>query len=177
MVSTAAAERFLGAPFLADVDPALRRALLALLAEERAPARTVLLAQGQPNDHLSFLIEGSIAIERTFPEGTKETLTTLPAPAVFGTTSFFRPTAPSVSVLATTDVWFLTLYHPAHEQLRRENPRAAEALALAAVRVLADRFDVLDKRVSDYLAQHGDDQPRATEWSNFRARLFEEPHI
>ncbi len=54
---------------------------------------------------------------------------------------------------------------------------AAEVLALATVRVLAERFDVLDKRVSDYLARHDDDQPKATEWSSFRARLFEEPHI
>jgi hypothetical protein len=76
-----------------------------------------------------------------------------------------------------TDIWSLTLYHPAHEQLRLENPRAAEALALAAVRVLAERFDLLDKRVSDYLAGHGDDPPRASEWSSFRARIFEEPHI
>ena len=177
MVSTAAAERFLSAPFLAGVNPALRSALLALLSEERAAARTVLLAQGQPNDHLSFLIEGAVTIERVFPEGQKETVTTLSAPAVFGTTSFFRPTSPSVSVIATTDIWSLTLYHPAHEQLRRENPRAAEALALAAVRVLAERFDVLDKRVSEYLAGQGDDPPKATEWSSFRARLFEEPHI
>ena len=177
MVSTDGAERFLGAPFLAGVEPDLRRALLALLSEERATARTVLLAQGQPNDHLSFLIEGSITIERTFPEGQKETVATLSAPAVFGTTSFFRPTAPSVSVVATTDIWTLTLHHPAHERLRVENPRAAEALALAAVRVLAERFDVLDRRVSEYLAGHGEDPPKATEWSSFRARLFEEPHI
>ncbi len=177
MVSTDAAERFLDAPFLAGVDPALRRAVLELLSEERAEARTVLLAQGQPNHHLSFLIEGSITIERTFPEGQKETVATMSAPAVFGTTSFFRPTAPSVSVIATTDVWSLTLYHPAYEQLRLENPRAAEALALAAVRVLAERFDVLDKRVSDYLARRDDDPPKANEWSSFRARLFEEPHI
>jgi CRP/FNR family transcriptional regulator, cyclic AMP receptor protein len=177
MVSTDAAERFLGAPFLAGVDPALRRAVLAVLSEERAAERTILLAQGQPNDHLSFLIEGEIRIERVFPEGQKETVATMSAPAVFGTTSFFRPTAPSVSVIATTDVWSLTLYHPGHEQLRLDNPRAAEALALAAVRVLAERFDMLDKRVSDYLAGHGEDPPRATEWSSFRARLFEEPHI
>jgi len=177
MVSTDAAERFLGASFLAGVDHDLRRALLAHLSEERASAGTVLLAQGQTNDHLSFLIEGTIVIERVFPEGHKETLTTLSAPAVFGTTSFFRPTSPSVSVIATTDIWSLTLYHPAHEQLRLENPRAAEALALAAVRVLAERFDLLDKRVSDYLAGHGEDPPRATEWSSFRARIFEEPHI
>src|SRR4051812_43938665 len=100
MVSTDAAERFLGASFLAGVDPSLRMALLAHLSEERASARTVLLAQGQPNDHLSFLIQGSVTIERIFPEGQKETVATMSAPAVFGTTSFFRPTAPSVSVIA-----------------------------------------------------------------------------
>ena len=67
--------------------------------------------------------------------------------------------------------------HPAHERLRRTNPRAAEALALAVVRVLAERFDLLDKRVSDGLVQHADDQPKVTEWSGFRARLFEEPNM
>jgi hypothetical protein len=63
--------------------------------------------------------------------------------------------------------------HPGHDRLRLENLKAAEELALAAVRVLAERFDMLDKRISDYMAQHPDGHPRATEWSNFRARLFE----
>ena len=54
----------------------------------------------------------------------------------------------------------------------RDNPRAAEALALAAVRTLAERFELLDKRLSDTLASHSDDHPKVTEWSGFRARIW-----
>ncbi|AGA31313.1 Crp/Fnr family transcriptional regulator [Singulisphaera acidiphila] len=177
MVKADVAEQFLAAPLLVDVDLDARQALLAMLEESHATAGAILLEQGEPNDHLSFLIEGSVVIERSLPGGRKETLAQLTAPAVFGTTSFFRPTPPTIAVRASTDVCILTMGHPAHEKLRRDDPRTAEALALAVVRVLAERFDLLDKRVSDFLAQHADDQPKTTEWSGFRARLFEEPKI
>jgi CRP/FNR family transcriptional regulator, cyclic AMP receptor protein len=177
MVSTAAAERFLAAPWLSEVDPASRRAILSVLAEERAPADATLLVQGQANDHISFLIEGSVTVLRTFLDGRVEIVATLVAPSVFGETSFFRPTPPIVSVRANSPVWLLTLDHPSHERLRLENLKAAEELSLAAVRVLAERFDMLDKRISDYMAQHPDGHPRATEWAKFRARLFEDSTI
>lgn len=177
MVKADVAEQFLAAPLLVDVDPDARQALLAMLEESHAPAGAVLLEQGEPNDHLSFLITGTAVIERVFPGKRKEILAQLNAPAVFGTTSFFRPTPPTITVRAATDVCVLTMSHPAHEKLRQRDPRTAEALAVAVVRVLAERFDMLDKRVSDFLAQHADDQPKTTEWSGFRARLFEDPNI
>jgi CRP/FNR family transcriptional regulator, cyclic AMP receptor protein len=172
MVQADAAERFLAEPLLADVDAESRREVLACLSEGRARAGSTLLEQGRPNDRLSFLVEGSATVERSWPGGRKEVLAHLSAPGVFGTTSFFRPNPPTVTVRATTDVRLLTLDHPAHERLRREHPRAAEALALATVRVLCERFDLLDQRVSDSLARHAADHPRDTEWSGFRARLF-----
>ncbi len=171
MVEAEAAERFLSAPMLAEIDPKSRRAVLDALREERAKAGSMLLAQGQPNDHLSFLIEGSATIERKRPEGRIETLAALSSPSVFGTTSFFCPASPTFTVRAVTDVRLLTLYHPAHEHLRRENPTAAEALAAAAVRILSERFNELDRAFSDYMTRH----PEVTEWAGFRARLFEEP--
>jgi len=177
MVTPAAAERFLSAPLLAEVDKASRLAVLNVLAERRCPAGAILLEQGQPNDHISFLIEGSASITRVYPEGHAETVATLSAPSVFGETSFFRPVAPIVAVRSTTPVWLLTLDHPAHDRLRIEAPRAAEELALAAVRVLAERFDMLDKRVSDYLSQHPEGPAKANEWARFRARLFEESNL
>ena len=177
MVKADVAEQFLAAPLLVDVDLDARRALLAMLEEGHAPAGAILLEQGEPNDRLSFLIAGSAVIERSHPGGRKETLAHLNAPAVFGTTSFFRPTPPTITVRASTDVCILTMGHPAHDKLRQEDPRTAEALALAVVRILAERFDLLDKRVSDFLAQHAGDQPKTTEWSGFRSRLFEEPAI
>jgi CRP-like cAMP-binding protein len=177
MVDGDAAERFLSAPLWADVDRESRHAVLEAMEESRAKAGTTLMAQGQPNDRLSFLIEGSAVIERTYPEGRKEVLTNLSATAAFGTTSFFRPNPPLVSVRATSDVRLLTLSHPQHDRLRRTNPKAAEAVALVILRVLSERFDMLDQRVSDFLAQHTDDPPKVNEWSDFRNRLFDEPNI
>jgi CRP-like cAMP-binding protein len=177
MVSTDAAERFLAAPWLADLDPASRLAVLNVLGEDRAPAGTVLLEQGHENDHISFLIEGTVSITRSYPDGRVETVATLNAPSVFGETSFFRTTPPIATVRTTTPVWLLTLDHPGHELLRRADPKAAEQLAVAAVRVLAERFDQLDRRISEYIAARPEGHPKSTEWANFRARLFEESNI
>jgi CRP-like cAMP-binding protein len=173
-----AARRFMEAPWLAEVEREPKQSLLGALSEERAAAGAVLLSQGQPNDHLSFLIDGSVELERKFSNGRREVITTLTAPAVFGTTSFFQPKPPTVTARAKSDVWLLTLYHPAHDALRREHPRAAEALALAVVRTLSERFDLVDKLFTEYIVNHPD-VPASTmsEWSRFRARLFEEHNI
>ena len=178
MIQEEAAARFMSAPWLAEVDREAKLAVLNALDEQKTRAGSTLLAQGQPNDHLSFLIEGTVELERTFPGGRTEILTTLSSPAVFGTTSFFQPTPPTVTVRAKTDVWMLTLHHPAHEALRRDHPQAAEALALAVVRALSERFDLLDKLFTDYIAKHpGAPAATASEWSRFRSRLFEQHKI
>jgi hypothetical protein len=105
-------------------------------------------------------------------------ITTLTAPVVFGTTSFFQPKPPRVSVHATSDVWMLTLHHPSYQLLRRDHPRAAEALALAVVRALSERFDLLDKLFSEHIAKTAAAPSKAaSEWSRFRSRLFEEHTI
>jgi CRP/FNR family cyclic AMP-dependent transcriptional regulator len=175
MIPDEAAQRFMNAPWLVEFDRETKQALLNALVEEKAPKGAILLAQGQPNDHLSFLIDGTAEIERTFQNGRKDVITTLTAPAVFGTTSFFQPKPPTVTVRATSDVWLLILRHPAHEALRRENPRAAEALALAVVRALSERFDLIDRLFTDYITQHPDGATgEKSEWARFRARLFEE---
>jgi CRP-like cAMP-binding protein len=177
MVEGDAVERFLSAPMWADADLKSRRAVLDVLVESHAPAGAILMQEGQRYDRLSFLIEGSAVIERTFPGRRKETLTTLTAPAAFGTTSFFRPNPPTVSVRALSDARILSLTHAEHERLRRTDPPASEALAVGILRVLSERFDMLDQRVSDFMAEHAEDPPKVNEWAGFRARLFEEPNI
>jgi CRP-like cAMP-binding protein len=174
MIDPVAAERFLAAHWLAELDRATKQAVLQSLVEETAPKGALLLAQGQPNDHLTFLIQGTVELERTFTNGRKELITTLNAPAMFGTTSFFQPQPPTVNVRAVSDVWMLTLYHPQHDALRVANPRAAEALAVAVVRTLSERFDLLDTLFTEFISKHRDEPPRGSEWANFRARLFEE---
>jgi CRP-like cAMP-binding protein len=177
MLDPKAAERFMAAPWLAEVDPEAKSAILNTLVEARAAAGATLLAQGQPNDHLSFLIDGTASIERLGGNGRRDLITELTAPAVFGTTSFFQPKPPTASVRATSDVWMLSLYHPAHEELRVANPRAAEALAMAMLRALSERFDLIDKLFSDFTSRHLDQPAKKSEWAGFRARLFEERGI
>jgi CRP/FNR family transcriptional regulator, cyclic AMP receptor protein len=177
MIDTKATERFMAAPWLGDVDPETKRAISEALVEARAPKGATLLPQGQPNDHLTFLIEGTAEIVRNSNAGRRDVITHLTAPAVFGSTSFFRPEPPTVTVRATSEVWMLSLYHPAHEALRAANPRAAEALALAVVRAMSERFDLIDKLFTDFTNQHADEPARKSEWAGFRARLFEEPGI
>jgi CRP/FNR family cyclic AMP-dependent transcriptional regulator len=177
MINADATERFMSAPWLDSTDRETKHELLGALAEERAKKGTILLSQGQPNDHLSFLIEGTAELDRVI-EGRRDVITTLTAPAVFGTTSFFQPTPPRVSVHATTDVWLLTLHHPSYQLLRRDHPRAAEALALAVVRALSERFDLLDKLFSEHISKPVHTPAKdASEWSSFRSRLFEEHTI
>src|SRR3954452_21084439 len=84
MVSSAAAERFFAAPVLAGLDSAARLALLQMLEEQRAPAGAILLHQGEPNDHIAFLIEGTATVFRTDARGHQETLAHLSAPTMFG---------------------------------------------------------------------------------------------
>jgi hypothetical protein len=177
MIDNEASERFMNAPWLAEVDSDTKRTILSALVEARAPVGAILLAQGQPNDHLTFLIEGTAEIERTFDSGRHEILTALTAPAVFGTTSFFLPTPPSVTVRATSAVWMLSLYHPAHEEMRVASPRAAEALALAVVRALSERFNLMDKLFTNQASPHAEEPARKSEWAGFRAKLFEERSI
>jgi CRP-like cAMP-binding protein len=177
MIDAEATERFMAAPWLAEVDRDTKRAIASALVEARAPAGSTLLEQGQPNDHLTFLIAGTAEIVRSFGITRRDIITDLTAPAVFGTTSFFQPKPPTVSVRATSDVWVLSLYHPAHEALRTGNPRAAEALALAVVRALSERFDLIDKLFTDFTKQHSDEPAKMSEWAGFRSRLFEERGI
>jgi CRP/FNR family transcriptional regulator, cyclic AMP receptor protein len=177
MIDAEATKRFMAAHWLAEVDPEIKRAICGALVDARAPSGATLLEQGQPNDHLTFLIEGTAEIVRIFGSRRREVITQLKAPAVFGSTSFFRPKPPAVRVEATSAVWMLSLYHPAHEALRANDPRAAEALALAVLRALSERFDLIDELFTEFTARLSDEPARKSEWAGFRARLFEEPGI
>jgi CRP-like cAMP-binding protein len=174
MVSPEATKEFLESGWLTEMGREAREALLQVLEEHRATAQTTLLAQGRANDRVGFLLEGSLQVSRQNVRNETEVLCILSAPTMFGLTSFFRPSPPDFSLRALTAVRYLTLDHTAHDRLRKESPRVAEQLAVAAVLILADRLDALDRRITDDLAGHPDDHPKVTEWSAFRARLFED---
>lgn len=177
MAAQSAEERFLESSWLSDLDATDRRAVFSALVEEHAPVDAILLEQGSQNDRLLFLIEGAVKVLWSYPDGHQSEVTRLSAPAVFGVPSFFRPMPPTVSVVVTEPASLLTLSHSAHERLRKENPRAAESLALAALRELAERFDILDHRISEYVTRLSGNRAQADEWSKFRAKLFNRAQI
>ena len=176
-MGTTPPSEFVESPLLAGVDEAARLAIFRTLGMSRVSAGSTLLEQGKPNDRLWFVLGGDVTIERIGPGSRVEVLARLSGPAIYGTTTFFRGTALSATIRAKGDLTVGTLDHRAHERLRLEEPKAAEALALSVVRVLSERFDQLDARLIEILADHSEDTPRATEWANFRARLFEEPTL
>lgn len=176
MISTEASERFLSETWMPELEPDSRRALLGVVEEGRAEAGAVLLAEGQPNDRVMFLLSGTVAITRNYAQHGEELLTQLAAPTVFGVTSFFGPNPPLSTARADSAVWYLTLDRAAYQALGRLNPEVTEQLARAAVRILSDRFDLLDRKLSEYFA-HQTPSHRVSEWNAFRARLFEETSL
>ncbi len=172
-----AVEELLDTPLLAGVAEARRRAIFRALRPEPLATGAPLIAQGVRNDRLWFLVDGEVVVDRLQPDGRVDRLATLSGPAIYGTTTFFRPASPTASIRATHDLVAWTLDHAALDRLRAEDPGASEALALSVVRVLCERFDMLDRKLADLMAEHADDHPRANEWSSFRARLFEEPAL
>ncbi len=175
MVPSDDAPRFCNAPWLNGVDASVQLAIWQALAVRSEPARVTLFEQNKPSRYLWFVIGGSVAVERSRPDGRPEILAELDGPAIYGTTTFFRNSLPTMTLRATSAIQGWTLDRSSYDRLRVERPAAAEALALAVVQVLSERFDMLDRRLTTLMASQGDDHRRATEWANFRSRLFEEP--
>lgn len=173
MVSPAIAKRFLEANWLPEMDADAKRTVLQVLEEHKAPAHTVLLDEKHPNDRVFFLVEGRVQIARDHPGSRPDVIVAISAPSLFGLTTFFRNAAPDFSARTDGAVTYLTLSREAHRALREAHPAAAEQLALAAIHVLSDRIAMLDHRISTEINEQ-DDHHRATEWSRFRARLFDE---
>ena len=171
------AEPYLSSSLLAGVDEAARLAIFQTLTSREVPSGFALLEQGKVNDRLWFVIDGRVVIERTRPDGRLDILATLAGPAIYGTSTFFRRSALSATIRAGSDLILGSMDHRAHDRLRSENPRAAEALALSVVQTLSEHFDMLDRRLTALMSEHHEDHPRATEWAAFRARLFEEPAL
>ena len=158
-----------------EVDPDTKLAILGALVEARAPAGATLLEQDQPNDHLSFLIDGtarSSGLSTT--AGVRSSRRSRRRRSSARRHSSDRNLR-RLSVRATSDVWMLSLYHPAHEALRVGRiPAPPRPWPWRSSARLSERFDLIDRLFSDYMARHPDESSRMSEWAGFRARLFDE---
>ncbi|MDX2038850.1 MAG: cyclic nucleotide-binding domain-containing protein [Isosphaeraceae bacterium] len=159
-----------------EIESSAREAILAHLEPIDAPSGTMFLSEGERNDRMWFLTSGSAVIERKH-RGGSIAIANLLAPAIFGATTFFRPTASTVTIRATSPSRVLALSPSGYDRLKRDDPRAAESLARATIQVLSERFDLLDQRMNEFMEL--EKRPRSTdnEWTKFRARLFGDPNI
>ena len=112
MVKADTAERFLTAPCWPKSIRTRSSRVLGCVEEDRASSRRDACSTGISEQSPRLRGRGAVVIERSFPGGRQEVLTTLTAPTVFGTTSFSRPNPSTISVRATTDIRMLTLDHP-----------------------------------------------------------------
>ncbi len=172
------AEALSDVPLLADVPEDQKRTIFGELLGRQLLAGDPLITEGVRNDRLWFLAGGEVAVERLGPDGRVDRLASLAGPAIYGTTTFFRPGRPTATIRASEDFQAWTLDQAGLGRIRECDPAAAEALALSVVRVLSEHFDLLDRKLAELLAGHAEGHPtRSTEWANFRNRLFEEPAL
>jgi CRP-like cAMP-binding protein len=85
---------------LEDASPATLERLAAAIVEERLPARSVVLRQGDPADNLFILVEGTVTVDRVDDAGLRH-LAELAAPDHVGEIGLVRH-APRNATVATS---------------------------------------------------------------------------
>ena len=110
MIDTEATERFMAAPWLAEVDRDTKRSDLERTGRGAGPDRRHPARAGSAQRSSLVLDRGDCGDRSNLgPAAAATSSRILTAPAVFGTTSFFQPKPPTVTVRATSDVWILSL--------------------------------------------------------------------
>jgi CRP-like cAMP-binding protein len=174
MISQAAMERCQSAPWIQALDHEARTRLEGVVREVRVEPGSVLFAEGQTNDRVFVLLDGTVAVHRTYTGHAPELVTRITPPGLFGTTTFFGGKPSRVEARAETPVWVLVLDRAQFDALSEADPRTAAQFARSVIGDLAERFDALDRRVSEFLAHPPSDARRRNEWLEFRSKFFEE---
>lgn len=175
MISAECARRFTTMTWPPELSGEARGSLTGFLEEARSEAGTELYRAGQPNDRVYFLLEGQVEFWRNYHAHGEECVVRLDPGAMFGVTSFFGPNPPLVTARAVTPVWYVSLSAAAYDRLRETNLAGAEQFSRAAIHILSDRFDLLDRRLSEFFSHS--ERGRFNEWNEFRARIFKDASI
>ncbi len=158
-------------PLLANCTLDDRASFERLVERRQARAGDVLLHEGKTDQALWLLLEGTVEVVKTAPDGHEEQLAVLDAGNVFGEMSFLSPAPHCASVRAKTDVTVGYLTPEAFQTLRNDSPRAAFCILTNLVELLSDRLRDMDERICQALS-NGSAPRQSKEWHDFRARLF-----
>jgi CRP-like cAMP-binding protein len=144
-----------------------------------------VLKFGDQSQNLWLLLEGRCDVVRPHnphdPYGEGLTLSSMEPYSIFGEMSFFHKAAHSANVIARTPLELVCIQRRDYDDLIRDGAWGAYKLAFNAVESLAERL----RRMSDWVAEltrtgplppaaSGDStNGRASEWSTFRSRMFD----
>jgi CRP-like cAMP-binding protein len=140
-------------PLFADLDEETVENLFDLMLPFRAPAGTVLLAEGEPGDRMHIVREGHLRVSRRLPGGETLTIAEVHDGATLGELSLFLDGRRTATVTALGDTHGWTLGRHAFALLRADSRPAAivvsRRIGETIVARLRARCETLAARLGD----------------------------
>lgn len=159
-------------PLFDLLNPTQRRELPALMESRAYPPGATILAEGTRTGGLWVVARGRCEVVKTAEDGRTHVLAALDPGGVFGEMAFYSTNAHAASVRCATEVEVLRLTEARYAELERTAPAIAYGIARAIVAVLSDRLRRMDEWTGRLLGQSMPE--RREEWSEFRAKLYNE---
>ncbi|PYM11942.1 MAG: hypothetical protein DMD81_25480 [Candidatus Rokuibacteriota bacterium] len=119
----------------------------------RAGAGDIVMAEGEKVEGLFLLMEGTVDILKSRPDGGLELLNTVEAPTVLGEMSILTDLPHSASVRARTNCDFYLLTRPQFARLLERDSTALYKLILTIAEVVSRRLYRVDDRLLDLLSR------------------------
>ena len=163
-----------GIPLLNGLDEFELAELISHCEVAHCPPETVIVRQGEEEQTLFILLDGSAEVLLDVPHVGDETIAELPAPSTFGEVSFFHPAPHTATVKCVAASRLLRLRRAKFEQLRFENNRTALKIGCNAAAVLAERLQTTDAWIAEQM-QSAEDRRIHESWVRFRERIGRQP--
>ena len=160
------------ADFSRIVHPGLTRGLTVEQTQElanatiraRAGAGDMVMREGEKVEGLFLLMEGTVDILKTRPDGGTELINTVDAPTVLGEMSLLTDLQHSASVRARTACDFYLLTRPQFARLLERDSTALYKLIVSIADVLARRLYRMDEKFLGLIAR-SEQAPHPEEWT------------
>lgn len=144
--------------------------LLSTAEDVTYPADAQILAAGDEERALRFLLSGTVRIKIPTPGEPDREIGQTTAPAVLGEASFFHAAPHSATLECVTDARLIRLDRADFEALLEAGDLAAYKLTANLTAVLAARLQETDRWISELLTQERNDRVR-DEWRRFREHM------
>lgn len=167
-------EVFRQIPIFRGLDEAECRDLAAIAEAEVYHPREYVLHEGQCNQFLWIVMDGSCEVLRQWRSGDEQKiiqLAVLEPHSNFGEMSFFHPAPHSASVRAITPLELLSISRARFDELTNRGSPAACKLAYNAVSTLAERIRQLDEFIINRTRRDASGR-KVEEWEDFRSKMF-----